>query len=462
MTSSLAAALAASKANADSNNNNMKNDDECNKRGSKVAPSSLMQHAKKQHPQPNSTQGEMIEKQQATITSPAKQSLAVASASAAVVKQGTHHSHDIKPTPSKNDKYNSKHCPNKTPTSAKYNANKDPNTPKSHRVNIKNNKSKNKHSAKKEEYHGIDNNKKNNNENVQALVFVCDIPSSDEEEVEEEEEGEGEGEGEGKKYKHIDDNVEQHHNNPLQNKNVKREKGKTTHQQQQQQQQELKQQGGKVVNVNASRRMIGHALGTRFHDKDIPDNGGNRHQSKNLMESPSNPGAMPTPWSKKAQELDHGTIPRGRSDPRDRNNRNDTNNYDVGKDTAGTSGRSGKNDYNTRNTPRDKTHQKANNSHRDHDHRVNDRTSSRNDGRVVDGGGFHRGNESSTHDDDDHRQLHGKNADSREFNRDNCKIGSNASSVTAKPVSVEENSPKLESAILKGRWADEDSSSDEE
>mmetsp|Transcript_3305 Transcript_3305/g.6942 ORF Transcript_3305/g.6942 Transcript_3305/m.6942 type:complete len:233 (+) Transcript_3305:174-872(+) len=109
MTSSLAAALAASKAKADNIDNNDNND--IHTKASKAASSSLMQHAKQQKPKPTK-RVEKEKKQQAAFTSPAKQSLAVASASAGAEKQGMHNSQDIKPTPLKNDKYNGKHFDN--------------------------------------------------------------------------------------------------------------------------------------------------------------------------------------------------------------------------------------------------------------------------------------------------------------------------------------------------------------
>mmetsp|Transcript_8359 Transcript_8359/g.17455 ORF Transcript_8359/g.17455 Transcript_8359/m.17455 type:complete len:451 (+) Transcript_8359:108-1460(+) len=450
MTSSLAAALAASKAKADNIDNNDNND--IHTKASKAASSSLMQHAKQQKPKPTK-RVEKEKKQQAAFTSPAKQSLAVASASAGAEKQGMHNSQDIKPTPLKNDKYNGKHFDNNyndnnnnhTPKPTKGNAKKAPKTPKSNIVNIKRNKPKNNHSADKEDAGGDncdkDNDKNENNDNVQEVVFVCDIPSSDEEEEDEEEE------------KHVNDDEYQSHNNPRHTKNQNGRKGKK-HEQHQQKQQH--QQGGKIININASRRMIGHALGTRLHD-DAPNKGGNRNQSDNDKEPPSNPGAMPTPWSKKAEGMGHGkqvVIPGSKSNGghlRDhRSNRDDNNNVHVGKDNGGFRGHNSKNNNYTRNNPRDKSHQKSNNSHSDHNHRENERRSSRNDGRGV----------SSTGDDD--RRHRGNNTDSLEFNSGNDKIDSNASSVTSKPVSVVADIPKLESALLKGRWADEDSSSDEE
>jgi hypothetical protein len=144
--------------------------------------------------------------------------------------------------------------------------------------------------------------------------------------------------------------------------------------------------GGRILNVNASRRMIGHALGTRLGPASNNDRYGSQDgreviNGKRIEDrGPNNPGAMPTPWSKKTQEL--------------MNEKN--------KNVHGES--------------------------RSHISRKNEccnKTAGRNN-----------------------REF------SQKFDRDKTDAMANDES-TPSPM------PKLESAVLKGRWADEDSSDDE-
>ncbi|KAL3800355.1 hypothetical protein HJC23_003651 [Cyclotella cryptica] len=144
--------------------------------------------------------------------------------------------------------------------------------------------------------------------------------------------------------------------------------------------------GGRVLNVNASRRMIGHALGTRLgpaSNNDIYGAQGGRDaidRKSNNNRCTNNPGTMPTPWSQKAQEF------RGEK----KQNIHDDSHCDVSRINEG------------RNTT--------------------------------------------------------ENRIKREFSHKNGRDKEETIAIDAVEPSP---MPKLESAALKGRWADEDSSDDE-
>lgn len=144
--------------------------------------------------------------------------------------------------------------------------------------------------------------------------------------------------------------------------------------------------GGRILNVNASRRIIGHALGTRLG----PASNNGRIGAQDSREGidgkvmndrrPNNPGAMPTPWSNKAQEL---------TNAKNKNDRNSSDSHISRKNACGNTTAS----------------------------RIN-----------------------------------------REFSE---KLDREKTDAMANDASKPSLMPKLESAALKGRWADEDSSDDE-
>lgn len=133
-----------------------------------------------------------------------------------------------------------------------------------------------------------------NNRDADEIVFICDIPSSDDDECDEDG-------GIGLDTLQISDHQESGRGHGGRKQSPKHKGGRgreggrrdTT---------SKNNNGGRVLNVNASRRMIGHALGTRLGPP--PNNSRDINNTKhNNYQASSNPGSMPTPWSKKAQEL---------------------------------------------------------------------------------------------------------------------------------------------------------------
>ena len=140
--------------------------------------------------------------------------------------------------------------------------------------------------------------------------------------------------------------------------------------------------GRRVLNVNASRRLIGHALGTRIGSPPNDRSGNNNRPT-------SNPAAMPTPWSRISSPF--APTERQAQEMNTRKNERDNRNFDS---------RSKRHDDNT------------------------------------------RGNQISR----ESSEWSGRTANETSVTNE---------SAEAIPM------PKLESAVLKGRWADEDSSDDE-
>lgn len=204
---------------------------------------------------------------------------------------------------------------------------------------------------------------KNNDVAAEEIVFVCDIPSdSDEEDIDFDTLQISSARSGGRGGRCGRNNSNQRH---------ERVRGGRDN----------NNSNGGRLNVNASRRLIGHALGKRI---DAPQNTSretNNSGNNDRAPSSSHPGAMPTPWSKKAQEMKQ------------------QNNVNNSRNTRQANSRWEKD------APRDRQ---------------------RNNGDIP-------------------SQTFGKN--------------------NTPPVSVQtevaEPAPKLESAKIKGRWADEDSSDDE-
>jgi hypothetical protein len=120
---------------------------------------------------------------------------------------------------------------------------------------------------------------------AEEIVFVCDIPSDSEEELELD------------TLQISDHKSGKRHGGSRNNSNERDRKGRDDR--------DNRNNHGERLNVNASRRLIGHALGTRL---DHPQNSGKESNQSHIdVRARSNPGVMPTPWSKKAQEMKHET-----------------------------------------------------------------------------------------------------------------------------------------------------------
>jgi hypothetical protein len=121
---------------------------------------------------------------------------------------------------------------------------------------------------------------------AEEIVFICDIPSSDDDEeidldaLQINDQQKSSGRGRGGRGRGLNQRGGR-------DGSVKGNKNNNS--------------GGRVLNVNASRRMIGHALGTRLGPP--PNSSDSNDVRSNNNRVSSNPGAMPTPWSKKAQEM---------------------------------------------------------------------------------------------------------------------------------------------------------------
>ena len=129
---------------------------------------------------------------------------------------------------------------------------------------------------------------------VEEIVFICDIPSSDDEDDEVHLDSlqitDKNRAGSGGRRHRDRGNPNERGGRPRCDRD-KRNRNKD----------------GEVLNVNASRRMIGHALGRRLGPSpNISKESNNNNMKSNTSSSVSNPGVMPTPWSKKAQEMKNG------------------------------------------------------------------------------------------------------------------------------------------------------------
>ena len=138
---------------------------------------------------------------------------------------------------------------------------------------------------------------RDDNHGADKIVFICNIPSSDEDECDEDEEV-------GLDTLQISDHKSSRrsHGGRKRSPNYIGGRGRKTGGRDL----TTDNNDGRVLNVNASRRLIGHALGTRLGPpQSSRDNSNTKQRNDHAL---SNPGSMPTPWSKKAQELknDHG------------------------------------------------------------------------------------------------------------------------------------------------------------
>jgi hypothetical protein len=142
---------------------------------------------------------------------------------------------------------------------------------------------------------------------AEEIVFVCDIPSDSEEELDFDTLQISDHKSGGK--------IHGNRGSSNQRDRIKSDGrgGRNNH-------------GGRL-NVNASRRLIGHALGTRL---DTPSsNGRESNQSRLNTGVQNNPGAMPTPWSKKAQEMKNETINNSRNGKQTKRMSNEDNRRDA-------------------------------------------------------------------------------------------------------------------------------------
>lgn len=188
--------------------------------------------------------------------------------------QKKHPEHNI----SKEETHSAKRTPNKNVPKKRYdnsigNSSKNNNNNKNYydRVPTKQQSSKSNKSLRKQT--GNDQ-----TATAEEIVFICDIPSDSEDEYKEDldfdtlqiSNRQSGGRGKGGRD----------------NRNQQNGRGKN----------DRNNRGGRL-NVNASRRLIGHALGKRID----PRNDDSRNQNNDRTQR--NTGAMPTPWSKKAQEM---------------------------------------------------------------------------------------------------------------------------------------------------------------
>lgn len=142
---------------------------------------------------------------------------------------------------------------------------------------------------------------------AEEIVFVCDIPSDSEEELDFETLQISDHKSGGR--------IRGNRGSSNQRDRIKSDGrgGRNNH-------------GGRL-NVNASRRLIGHALGTRLNTPS--SNGRESNQSRLNTGVRNNPGAMPTPWSKKAQEMKNETSNNSRNGKQTKRMSNEDNGRDT-------------------------------------------------------------------------------------------------------------------------------------
>ena len=179
-----------------------------------------------------------------------------------------------------------------------------------------------------------------------------------------------------------------------------------------------------MINVNASRRIIEHALGSRMDSNSSNNDAGKKNN------------AMPTPWAGRAQEMKANLI--------DTRKRNDNNSSRGGGRFSNDrpSNRGDRSRFPTRNDGNGRS-----NNRRDEPSRFPSRN---------------EGNNTRTNENREERgsRLPTRNEDitsdrSVPFNANESTASEDPAKVTLQPI------PKLESAVLKGRWADEESSDED-